>query len=702
MANEAGGVKKPSAPEIAALVQAFAEAPASETYRPLVEAYLALGRFMDAMVICKKVIKGRPQEVAPRVLLARIYAEHGKEQKAVEELSAVMALQPGNLDALRLLAGLQFKLGDAAAAETLLKAHARGPDDPDVLELMALHGIQAPRAPAATVSGPRMSAFRAIGGEGRGGEDVSRWDDAPAPATARSGPLTTLAIFVVLVATLGGWLAYNRYKNGRDREVTKLLRQTKDQLAKDTYQGYQEAEKDAQRVLDLDPTSYAAEAYVAYIDALRYGENGEGGDFLKQAQGALAKAKEHGQPHAYIYAAEAYLAYYTGDAPGAEQGLESVLHDSAGGQRSYSSDLLLGTLGIIQLGEGKLADARKNLVDAHERAPADVRVTAVLGSLDARMDSVATATAFFTQALQIDPDHVASNLGSVALALQANPPDVAAAGKQLDRLDKLGPGAMSPRQSSFAKFLHAQLLYAEGKSGPAIEEEKLALGLDPKNADMPIMMGQRLLRAGKPDQAIALFQSALALDANRPTVLVDMGRAYLAEPDAGVAQAIQQFDLALIQLPTDSRVMVLLGNALQRKGDPEHARAQWERATARDPDNVEAHEALAHYWLGKGDTEKTKAELTAVAKLSDGERLAEAVTELGKLAMAKSDVGAATELFSKAMQANEKYAPPYFYLGALLAKDGTKKADSKKLFLRYLELQPTGLHAAEAKRQAGL
>ena len=745
MANEPDGKKKPSASEIAALEQAFAQDPTSEAYRPLAEAYLGLSRFMEAMVVCKKGIKARPAEASPRVLLARIYAEQGKDPKAIEELRAALGVQPEDPGALRMLAGLQFKHGEATAKETLLKAHAVSPTDAGVLDLMSRYGVQPPAPPPPPVVAappPMPSGGQAPIPMGRSGVqgpqtampslsrtaprtnghsvapgaagtpaqrlptvirqgppvDMSKWEEEPVQRGVGGGAIMTFAIFVLMLALLGGWLFYNHYKNKRDREVTKLLKQTKDQLAKDDYEGYQEAEKEAQRVLDLDPTNFAAEAYVAYIDALRYGENGEGSDYLKQAQTSLAKAQDAHQPHAYIYAADAYLKYYTGDAKGAEKALDDLIHD-ADKQRSYNSDLLSGALGIIQMNEGKLPEARKNLVDAHTLAPADVRVTSMLGALDARVDSAATAAAFYGQALQIDPDHVPSNLGAVLLELQASPPDVASAQKQYDHVEKLGPGAMSPRQSSFAKFVHAQLLYAQGKAPQAAAEEKLAVDLDPHNVDMPIIQGRRLLRAGQIDQAIQLFRHAIELDPNRPVAIADLGRAYLAQPGAaGAAKAVQQLKDALARAPTDSRLMVLLGEGLQRTGDSEKARAQWEAALKRDPDNLDAHYSLAHYWQAKGDAAKVKAEFTAVAARADGEKLAEAETELGKQAMDKGDNGTAMDLFSRALNASEGYAPPYFFAGELQLKDRAKRKDGKKLMGEYLKRAPNGPFAAEAHK----
>src|SRR3984957_5065817 len=102
---------KPSAQELSALEQSFAQDPTSEAYRPLAEAYLGLSRFMEAMIVAKKGAKARPTEAGPRVLLAHIYAVQNKDPKALEELQAALQIQPRDLAALKMQAQLFFKSG---------------------------------------------------------------------------------------------------------------------------------------------------------------------------------------------------------------------------------------------------------------------------------------------------------------------------------------------------------------------------------------------------------------------------------------------------------------------------------------------------------------------------------------------------------------------------------------------------------------
>jgi predicted Zn-dependent protease len=133
-----------TATELSALEHAFAADPASDAYRPLTEAYLAAGRFMEAMVVCKKGVKAHPDDPSARVLLARVYAEQGKDRKALEELQAIIAAYPTFVSANRMAGVLHFRLGEKEQGEAALRRAAEAaPDDPEVRAALAKHGVSA-------------------------------------------------------------------------------------------------------------------------------------------------------------------------------------------------------------------------------------------------------------------------------------------------------------------------------------------------------------------------------------------------------------------------------------------------------------------------------------------------------------------------------------------------------------------------------
>lgn len=145
----APSTKTLSPAELQKLETAFASDPASEAYKPLAEAYLSMGRFMEAMVVCKKGVKAHPTLPDPRVLLARVYADQGKDKKALEELQSALQVSPTDKLALRLMGSLQMRGGDAENGRSnLLKAFDADPKDGDTLALLEQFKVELPKPPA--------------------------------------------------------------------------------------------------------------------------------------------------------------------------------------------------------------------------------------------------------------------------------------------------------------------------------------------------------------------------------------------------------------------------------------------------------------------------------------------------------------------------------------------------------------------------
>src|SRR5580700_10847116 len=140
--------KQLSPAELAKLEHAFATDPGSEAYKPLAEAYLGMGRFMEAMVVCKKGVKAHPNVADARILLARVYADQGKDKKALEELAGALQVAPKDKTVLRMTGALQLKTGEAEAGKAnLLKAWEVDPEAADTKALLAQHKIEPPKPP---------------------------------------------------------------------------------------------------------------------------------------------------------------------------------------------------------------------------------------------------------------------------------------------------------------------------------------------------------------------------------------------------------------------------------------------------------------------------------------------------------------------------------------------------------------------------
>src|SRR6266852_1461890 len=178
----ANPVKPLSPADLAKLEHAFATNPTSEAYKPLAEAYLGMGRFMEAMVVCKKGVKAHPSVPDARILLAKVYAQQGKDKKALEELVAGLQIMPANKELLRATAELQLKTGSTDEGRAnLLKSHQLDTKDPQTLALMSQWKVESTNAPAPLpppVLSPKPIALGAPTGSPRAQAATAR-----APAT---------------------------------------------------------------------------------------------------------------------------------------------------------------------------------------------------------------------------------------------------------------------------------------------------------------------------------------------------------------------------------------------------------------------------------------------------------------------------------------------------------------------------------------
>jgi len=756
MAESTPGTK-PTPADLAGLEHAFAVDSQSEAYRPLTEAYLELGRYMEAMVVGKAGARAFPSSPEPRLLLARIHSKQGRHRKAFEEATAAVGLAAESA-AVHVAAAQIHLAGDdrAKAGELLQRAHEIAPGDPEVARLAASHGIElkgpeapepapapapepapaeaaapvfapaqqpqaagqpAPQvatAPQAPVAAPphRQAPARPAA---RPSFDPSAWDDddeAPPSPRARRKLVALAVTAVLLVAGLAGWYGFTQWSEKRTLQIAKLLDETNDHLRKDTYASYKAASAAADQILALDPKNYVAHAYLAYIDALRWGEQGEGDDFGRRAKEHLQKAKAAGQTHGRIVAAEAFIQFFDGDPKAAEETIGKLLD---AGQRS---GLLYTSLGTIQMWAGELDKAATSLKQAQALEHNSVRVLSELGQLHRRRGMDADAWTFYDSALRIDGDHADSLMGKALLVLDANEIDRPKADRekllleaevQIDKVMNLPEGAISARQLALAKFGRAQLFFARSKADEAERLEKEAFTLDPGNPDIRLMRGRRLLRRGDVDGAVADIREAIRIEPKRASFYVDLSKALLAR-SGGAKEAVAALKTAIETFPESGRIWVLLGDAQQAVPDVDQARRAYEKAIEVEKGKMpEARVKLGAIWREKKEFAKAEEELDRALKelglTGTGPVLAGALTEMGRVydERPERDVQQAFERYAKAISASDTFAPPHFFVGRISSahRDREQQKQAIDSLETYLRLAPKGDYADEARAILG-
>jgi len=747
--------------ELAALEHAFAADPGSEAYRPLTEAYLAMGRFMEAMVVCKKGVKGHASDPSTRVLLARIYAAQGKDRKALEELAAALATKPDDVAASRMAGELHLKLGEKDAGVVhLRKAWQAAPADPVTLESMRKWGVSpeatpipvvAPPAPAAPASTAPASG-RATAAAGREPPPVLRpvqpiakpAEPPPAPASeplrprapaaprnaayaeelasryatqeyalGRHGPaasppkrsraplVATLGLGLALAIVLAGWGAVSSMRKERAVEIDKLLRQTRELLEKDSYASYKEAARLCERILERDPDSLGGHAYLAYIDAVRWGEHGESESLRDEARKHLEAVRRLSQVHSHAYAADAYLHFYGGDARGAIEELRRAMAGPEG-----ASSLLHGVLGVVEMQSGDLDAARADLGMARQNAPGDVRVTQMLAEQWRRRGQgyeIQASALYDTALTRLAPDHVPSLLGKAQLLLDGGQAQEAL--KRIAKVLDMGQGA-SPRQVALAHALRGSVLHAQGKASEGDADEQKAVTLDPSNAEIHDLIGRRKLRGGDVGGAADAFQKAIQLDPARLGFYVDLAAA-LMQRQGGAKQAVSALEKASDRVG-NARVTKLLGDAYRADGDLDRARAAYDRAIAQEKRYPEAHVALARVYRDRKDYGKALEELElAVKEYGDSTTggAAAAYVEMADVEEARgAPVQAIEKAYTSALKSDPQSCPALYWLGRSRSDRRGRNYDralAAQMLGDYLKICPRGPRAGDAQRILG-
>ncbi|WP_338279913.1 tetratricopeptide repeat protein [Corallococcus caeni] len=766
--------------ELAKLEHSFASDPSSDAYKPLAEAYLDLGRFMEAMVVCKKGVKAHPTAADPRLLLARVYAAQNKDKKALEEVMGALQVQPEDKAALRMAGVLQIKGGEAEVGRgNLLKAYQADPGDPETVTLLQQYKVEIPRPaapvpvlapvaapppaaaeapaaatvpvtappaatqPAATpvgrINAPSQQAARTARTSDDSAprrprvvvEEVEDDDDEPSPrrqggSKGKGSKMLSLVLLILIPLFAGGYGFYSAQAKKRGRELKKNLDVATEQLKHDSFASYKKACEAADLALEVDPDSTAAHGYLAYAYAIRWGEHGGGDDARRQAEEHLAAAQKGKELSSHLIAAQALIKTYSGDGKGALASLETQVKEL--NDQNKASSLLYLTLGLIQMNAGDLERARDSLERAQALAPDDPRVYAGLGAVYRRLGQDNTAWKNYDFALRYEKDHPESLLGRSLLMLEQDEPNYAVASRDIKKLLEAEPPP-SPRQLAAAQLARSLLIARVALAMPTLKPdmqqkmteatgvpadpakakqevtkaEETGFALDKQNPELNLIKGRRLLAEGNFDAAAEEIRKAIRVDGSRAQFHVELAKALMGKP-GGEKEASEALVTALKTMGESPKLVVMLGNAYRRQNKLDDALAQYQRAV-KDPKakNPEARLAMGAIYRERSEWDKAKEQLEKASQEFFGQpdRVANALTELGRVYQGKGDTAKADETYQRALQADENYSPVYYFYASLLSKDAKQSGKVKTLAQEYVRREPKGEFLADAQRLAG-
>ncbi len=240
------------------------------------------------------------------------------------------------------------------------------------------------------------------------------------------------------------------------------------------------------------------------------------------------------------------------------------------------------TLGRLGRAEEGVAELRR----AVELRPGYPEAWYNLGVLLRERGDLDEAVDAFRRALEIDPDAPAVHAAlAVAYGRLGRAGEAAAALAEADRLD---PGRAAAARAGLALGLALDLA-RDGRLDEA-ERELAALVETHPSAETWYNLGLVRARRGRPAEARAAYEEAIALDPSHAPAHNNLGIALAAAGD--LAAARRHLERAAAADPGYAEAWLNLGVVLDQSGDPAAALAAVERAAALEPGNPRIREAL--------------------------------------------------------------------------------------------------------------
>jgi choline-sulfatase len=214
------------------------------------------------------------------------------------------------------------------------------------------------------------------------------------------------------------------------------------------------------------------------------------------------------------------------------------------------------------------------------------------------------------------------------------------------KTEKVAPAAMDPRTLQQLKSLG----YLGGSSTQGAE--LTGQGIDPKDRLEVLRLLHLATHSGAavPDR-ISLLRQAIAKDPANPSLYNSLGNLYAEAGRPG--EAMKLYDDGLRRGVRAAWLYSRLGNLYLRQGKKAESITLLETATQLNPSDYESLENLAVAYRQAGRTDDSERALNAILK--SGEEYAPAYNELGMAAFQKGDVAGAQGYFEKAARLDPTY-----------------------------------------------
>lgn len=241
-------------------------------------------------------------------------------------------------------------------------------------------------------------------------------------------------------------------------------------------------------------------------------------------------------------------------------------------------------LGVLLFFQGNYSEAIPQLRSALEMQPDLWKIRGLLGIAEKRTGDPTTAQSDLEQAFpHLDDKSFQKQAGLELIELDSGFGDFASALAVTDKLEEVSP--QDP-----------QILFVEYEiSSQMMDQSKLNMLLvAPNSAEMHMMMGGELGRAGDHTGAIAQYREAIRLNPKLPGVHFELAEQLRASPAPAImAQAGGEYKAAVEENPYDEKAWCRLGDIEAQNGDSKASEQDYKRALALQPKDADAETGLA-------------------------------------------------------------------------------------------------------------
>jgi tetratricopeptide (TPR) repeat protein len=192
-----------------------------------------------------------------------------------------------------------------------------------------------------------------------------------------------------------------------------------------------------------------------------------------------------------------------------------------------------------------------------------------------------------------------------------------------------------------------------------------------------------VLETRKPDEAIAAYKQAAALEPNNPEAHLSAG--LLLEKENRFADAEQEYKQALAIDATSEDALTGLANIYMRGNRFADAGEVLRKLVALHPNDAAAHMQLGRMLAAAGKNDEAIAELQAAAKLAPGDLSVQ--RDLADLYSTQKKFGLAEAQYRSLLSANPNEAEAHYGLGVVLLKE-KKFPQAQQEFLTAVKLKP--------------